>query len=162
VRDYAFERLTSGPPPTENETALIDLAFVEDTDHWTIRRCLEQLASASPGNTERARSLWRWFFLDEVVTEMERQRGARTAEDSPHYSYWHDEFLSDFYFDLCAFWEKFPFPAGEFSIPGDDWDTLCTNTQKETGADLLDECRRWLARERERLIEGGSPQVRGL
>ena len=57
LQSYAMDQIGYGP---ESEFELVSgIAFADARDTWTIRACLEQLASDTPSAKRRATRVWR-------------------------------------------------------------------------------------------------------
>lgn len=113
LQDYALAQIGYGP---ESEfEGVSTLAFADERDFWTIRRCLEQLASDTPEAERRAVRVWEWVALLVLVEGLEEElevgiRAGSTAENG----YWLDETIANVWFGLARFWQNRDFDAAQF------------------------------------------------
>lgn len=141
LQSYAMDQIGYGP---ESEFELVSgIAFAEARDFWTIRACLEQLASDTPSAKRRAIRVWRWVMLSVLVQELEE--GLVDDVDRSADPYWFETTSINVWSDLRDFWEEFPFPA-EDALPVKDWNTL-VGEDMEIARQLLSEHRQFLKQE---------------
>src|SRR3569833_2063160 len=67
LQAYAMDQIGYGS--SEQFDLVTQLAFADPTDTWTIKRSLEQLAPNAPATLIRARRVWRWALLNELVID---------------------------------------------------------------------------------------------
>ena len=128
LQSYAMDQIGYGP---ESEFELVSgIAFAEARDFWTIRACLEQLASDTPSAKRRAIRVWRWVMLSVLVQELEEGLAEPTH---PEDSYWFETEAIVVWSKLRDFWEAFP---AESTLSVEDWN-LRTGDDLEWAKQLL-------------------------
>lgn len=151
LRSYAMDQIGYG---LEVEYELVcAIAFAEERDTWTIRACLEQLASDTPEARNRAERVWRWVMLSDIVARLTQELAAAlnpNAEADDPYAL--DVAAINVWVDLREFWSVFEFPSDRFSTALDwkraDWPSELWRMQA-----VLAEHREFLDRERTALQE---------
>lgn len=144
LHTYAMDQIGYSAP--EHGPFIVELAFSNEQDTWTILRCLQNLASDTPEEVQNAYRLWRWILLNEVVANLENAKS--WIDLSARIGVWEDDFTTAVYCNLGDFRANFEFPSHGFAVTEDcqkaDWFIDMPSTLR-----LIEEHRHWLIQEAE-------------
>ena len=145
--DYAMEQL--GLCPDDQFDIVSSLAFADPGDTWTLRRCLEQLASKRPDDRDRATRIWRCVLFNDLIQEVEKQ--VLDAIETPSVDF--DEYYSFADYLLEKFYEfDTQFSSLDHNPPID------VSADLPETRDLLRSHRQWLDRERSKIALPGETE----